>query len=244
MADTGYYPGMPYDPERHHRRSIRLRGFDYRTPGLHVVTICTQGKTHLFGDIRDSQMHPNPAGEMVQRTWDKIPTHYSTIDIDAFVVMPNHIHGIILLVPQESDLYPGSDRAVGATPCGCPRTHTDVPGTDDNSIANPTRQIVSKPEHPCGEPGQPRGVAPTGNAARLSLPDVVHRFKTLTTKRYSDGVTQLGWTPYEGKLWQRNYYERVVRNQRDLDKFRRYIDANPGRWFEDPYRIQLLAFIV
>jgi hypothetical protein len=83
---------------------------------LYVVTICTQGKTHLFGDIRDSQMHPNPAGEMVQRTWDEIPTHYSTIDIDAFVVMPNHIHGIILLVPQESDLYPGSDRAVGATP--------------------------------------------------------------------------------------------------------------------------------
>jgi len=67
------------------------------------------------------------------------------------------------------------------------------------------------------------------------LSDVVERFKSLTTKRYGEGVRAEGWTPYDGHLWQRGYYDRVVRNERELDRFRRYIDANPARWFEDPY---------
>jgi REP element-mobilizing transposase RayT len=67
----------------------------------------------------------------------------------------------------------------------------------------------------------------------LSLPDVVHRFKSLTTSRYGDGVRNAGWTPYEGRLWQRNYFERVIRNERELDGLRAYIEANPLRWNED-----------
>ena len=72
-----------------------------------------------------------------------------------------------------------------------------------------------------------------GPTRRLSLPDVVHRFKTLSTMRYGDGVRRSGWTPYDGRLWQRNYYEHIVRNERDLDRFRRYIDENPTRWSSD-----------
>jgi REP element-mobilizing transposase RayT len=105
-------------------------------------------------------------------------------EIDAFVVMPNHIHGIIILV--------------GAGPRACPAL------------------------------GQPQGVAPT-----LSLPDVVHRFKTMTTKRYADGVEQCGWRLFPGRLWQRNYYEHIIRNEGDLDAIRRYIACNPLRWHLD-----------
>jgi REP element-mobilizing transposase RayT len=84
---------------------------------------------------------------------------------------------------------------------------------------------------PCAYPesGQPQGVAPT-----RSLPDVVRRFKSLTTKRYSDGVKQSGWVPFPGKLWQRNYYEHIIRNERSLDRIREYILNNPLRWFFDP----------
>ena len=67
------------------------------------------------------------------------------------------------------------------------------------------------------------------------MSDVVERFKSLTTKRYGDGVRTQGWPPYDGHLWQRGFYDRIVRNQYDLGKFRRHIDANPARWFEDPY---------
>jgi putative transposase len=175
---------MPYDPEIHHRRSIRLRGFDYRTPGLYVVTICTEHRLHLFGEVVDGEMQPSPAGEMVEQTWDEMPSAYPGVDIDAFVAMPNHVHGIVFLVPQHTDLYP---------------------------------------------------MSPTGIPRRLSLSDVVERFNSLTTKRYGEGVMEQGWPPYDGRLWQRGYYDRIVRNEYDLNKFRRYIGANPARWFEDPY---------
>ena len=87
--------------------------------------------------------------------------------------------------------------------------------------------------HGDGE-GQPRGVART-------LPDVVHRFKTMTTKRYIDGVKQDGWAPFPAKLWHRNYYEHIVRNEKELDRIREYIINNPRQWeldSENPNRIQ------
>jgi hypothetical protein len=79
------------------------------------------------------------------------------------------------------------------------------------------------------EPGQARGPAPT----RLSLADVVHRFKTMTTKRYADGVKQSGWSPFRGRLWQRNYYEHIIRDESAFNRLRRYIDENPLRWASD-----------
>ncbi|OYT72620.1 MAG: hypothetical protein CFK48_02500 [Armatimonadetes bacterium CP1_7O] len=93
---------------------------------------------------------------------------------------------------------------VGAGPCTCPDT---------------------------GQPfdmGQPQGVAPT-----MSLGDIVHRFKTMTTKRYADGVKQLGWPPFRGRLWQRNYYEHIIRNEESLQRIREYILTNPLRWHLD-----------
>ncbi|WP_242632684.1 transposase [Thiothrix fructosivorans] len=86
-----------YNPDLHHRHSIRLHGYDYSQNGLYFVTICTHNRECLFGDIRDGEMHPNDAGKMIQRVWDEIPNHYPGIGIEHFVVMPNHIHGIITL---------------------------------------------------------------------------------------------------------------------------------------------------
>jgi putative transposase len=89
---------------------------------------------------------------------------------------------------------------------------------------------------PCGRPdsdnGQARGPAPTENTP-LSLADVVHRFKTMTTKRYADGVKQIGWPAFAGRLWQRNYYERVIRNEDELNEIRQYIVDNPAKWDTD-----------
>ncbi|GAB4356736.1 MAG: hypothetical protein Kow0060_09640 [Methylohalobius crimeensis] len=158
-------------------------------------------------------MRLNDAGRMVQTVWGSIPASYADIETDAFIIMPNHIHGIIAIV--------------GAGPCACP-----------DSCA-------------CPDPGQPRGVAPTGHgqsgrgqprgvAPTLSLPDVVHRFKTMTTKRYTDGVKQHGWPPFPGKLWQRNYYERIIRNENELNRIREYIIHNPLKWEDDPENPNIL----
>ena len=117
--------------ENQHRRSIRLRGYDYSRAGAYFITICTQHRKRLFGDIVADAMILNDAGRMIQTVWDEIPLHYVGTDIDEFVIMPNHIHGIIIIV--------------GAPPRGCP-----VIGGQENvqPLANDyTRQK-----------GQPQGV--------------------------------------------------------------------------------------
>ena len=180
-----------YNPDIHHRRSIRLHNYDYSQSGMYFVTLCTQNRECLFGEIVDGQMQLNDVGKMVRAVWDEIPAHYPGIDVDEFVIMPNHIHGITVIV--------------GAGPRACP----DSTKTQTN--------------------GQPQGVAPTG----LPLSGVVQRFKTMTTKRYADGVEQSGWPPFPAKLWQRNYWEHVVRNEPELDRIREYIQNNPGQWESD-----------
>lgn len=181
-----------------HRRSIRLRDYDYAKGGAYFVTFVIQDRKCLFGTIAGGQILPNDAGRMVQTVWDSLPSHYAGVESDAFVVMPNHIHGIISLV--------------GTEPCAR-----------------------------SAEKGQPQGVAPTMDRTALSLPDVVHRFKTSTTKRYVDGVKQLGWRGFSGRLWQRNYFEHVIRSEDSLTRIRLYILDNPARWEfdrENPFATQ------
>ena len=139
-----------------HRRSIRLQNYDYKRSGAYFVTMVTQNRACLFGDVVNGRLQLNDAGQMIQAIWDQLPQHYPSVETDAFVIMPNHVHGIIALV------------GVGAC--------ADIQSG-----------------------GQPQGVAPTNDPRPkhdavhvLSLADTVHRFKTLTTKRYIDGVKQFG----------------------------------------------------
>ncbi len=150
---------------------------------------------------------------MIQTVWDEIPIHYTGTEIDEFVVMPNHIHGIIVIV--------------GATPCGCPDPGVGTSGQNNGQAQGPGNNGRAQ------ENGQPRGVAPTGNTGTLSLGDIVHRFKTMTTKRYADGVKQLGWQSFAGKLWQRNYWEHIIQNEMELNRIREYIHDNPSQWESD-----------
>ena len=248
---------------RHHRRSIRLRGYDYTRPGAYFVTVCVQDRECLLGQIADGEMRLSEAGRMVQSAWDALPAHYPGVDIDEFVVMPNHIHGIIVL----------NDPNVGATPRGCPdrdSTNGDCADHDfpDDPTANtmngqargPAPTVVDGrmmnvvgatprgcPDHDCPDDaavdvvdGQARGPAPTvgvdgttDDAVRLSLPDVVHRFKSFTTAQYRHGVKNNGWPPFPRRLWQRNYYEHIIRSEDEFDRIRRYITENPARWALD-----------
>jgi putative transposase len=204
---------MMFHPERYHRRSIRLKGYDYRQAGAYFVTICTQDRAFLFGYVAHGEMRLNEAGKMVCDAWNDLPAFYLGVQTDAFIVMPNHIHGIIILAEADPRVCPAQP-SVGVGP----------------------RAYPGQPQ----EMGQPQGVAPT-----LGLPDVVHRFKTMTTKRYADGVKRLGWEPFRGRLWQRNYYEHIIRNEESLNRIREYILTNPMRWAldrENPHRVGVDEF--
>ena len=143
-------------------------------------------------------MRLNEAGQMVHNIWNDLPVRYPDIETDEFVVMPNHVHGIIVIV--------------GAGPCACPGIH-------------------ARPESCTAQPqtGQPQGVAPT----TLSLPDTVHHFKSFTTAEYRNGVRLQHWPPFNSKLWQRNYYEHIIRSEDEMNRIRTYIIENPAKWAED-----------
>ena len=157
---------------------------------------------------------------MVTEIWDQIPEHYAGADIGEFVVMPNHIHGIIFIVdvgadPRVRPIPGGQSQGIGGQSQGI--------GGQLQGIGGQLQGIGGQLQ---GIEGQSQGIAPT-------LPNVIQRFKTLTTKRYIVGANHLGWRPFDGKLWQRNYYERVIRTEKELNQVRQYIIDNPANWVSD-----------
>jgi len=178
-------PSEPTLRSRPHRSPLRLPDFDYSTPGAYFITVCTYHRTCLLGDVRHDRVLLTDIGSMVNSAWSELPSHYPALQTDAFVVMPNHVHGIIFLTGEE------------------PRPS-------------------SPPD------GRAREPAPT-----FGLLDVVHRFKTLTTRRFAEFGHASGSRPVYRHLWQRSFYEHVVRDDATLLRIREYIPNNPLAWALD-----------
>ena len=178
---------MTYNPEIHHRRTIRLRDYDYSQSGAYFLTICIQDRECLFGNVVNGEMQLHEAGKAIQKWWDETAIKFKNIELDESVVMPNHFHGVIFIV--------GADLRV------CP----DINNDDKN-----------KGEH-------------TGSP----LHKIVQWFKTMTTNEYIRGIKLFDWSPFNGKLWQRNYYEHIIRNDAEMNRIREYILNNPLQWDSD-----------
>ena len=171
---------VPYDPHKHHRRSIRLKGYDYALAGAYFVTICTHKRQPLFGKIVDGKMRLSLLGQLVYAEWQKTAVIRPNIYLDAFVVMPNHLHGIIVIFM-----------------------------IDD---AGETRQVVP------------------ATLQKGSLGAIVGQFKSKVTKRYRRFRKN-----DDSPIWQRNYYEQIIRNERHLTAVQQYIHNNPANWVNDDY---------
>lgn len=179
------------------RRPLRLPGYDYSQTGVYFLTVAVQRRSCLFGEVIGQQMHLSAAGEMACRVWQALPERFPII-FDAFVVMPNHMHGLV-----------GIDFGLGA---GAPLVGARPPFHRDQDRAA-TR------------------VAPT--PGRVALGDVIGAYKSLVTVEYIRGVQELNWPPFDGRLWQRRYYEHIVRNEESLNHLRQYVQDNPARWALD-----------
>ena len=178
---------MNDEPPQPRRRSIRLKGFDYTEPGAYFVTIVTQDRSCLFGEVVDGHMELNSAGVVITRWWLELTRKFTTVEADAYIVMPNHCHGIIVI----------ADPTVGADLCV----------------------------------GPPNGR--TGAHAGAPLPTIIQWFKTMTTNDYMRGVRRFGWPTFRGQLWQRSYFEHIIRDADSLTRIRQYIIDNPARWAFD-----------
>jgi len=167
------------------RRSLRLPEYDYGFTGTYFVTICTKGRISIFGVIVHGSVMLNEYGEIVAACWADLPHHYPNVLVDCFIVMPNHLHGLI----EITDKRPVN--SVGA-------------------------------QHAAPEAYSPRTVRPGSLAA------IVRSVKAASTRR----INLLSKTPSR-TIWQRNYYEHVVREESELEHVREYIVNNPSRWADD-----------
>ena len=177
---------MTYDSFRHHRRSIRMKKYDYASNGAYFVTVCSKNRENFFGDVQQGEMVLNSFGTIIQSVWEKLPQRFPEIELDEFVIMPNHIHGIIAIV--------------GA---GFPRP---------NLI-----QIAGEETSPLRKP---------------ALGHIIAYLKYISAKRVNELRGLAGWP-----IWQRNYYERIVRSDRELNSIRQYIRNNAQRWNLDPENV-------
>ena len=228
-----------FDPDCQHRRSLRLRGYDYTQAGAYFVTIVIQDRACLFGDVVDGHMRLNDAGRMVAAEWDALCARFMNIGQDAFVVMPNHIHGVIVITGTTGTdgstvgaaLVRARSGTVGRTAgaiVGAPLV--GARSTTGNETTGATVGAPLVGARSTGATGASRAttrVAPT-------LGKIVGAFKSLTTVAYTRGVKTHGWSPFRGRLWQRNYFEHIVRNEESLHRIRQYIADNPAHWTDDP----------
>ncbi|MEH0157482.1 transposase [Limibacter armeniacum] len=201
---------MPYDPQKHHRRSIRLKGYDYSQAGLYFITTCVQNRKYLFGKINNGEMILNDAGKMIETEWLDLKNRFPNIELHEFVVMPNHFHSIL-----EIQNTPVRAPLVGAL--GADAQDVDIRNNGDNETQH---------SHMKGQQGL---------SQQKTVGDMMDAFKSITTVEYIRGVKQMGWQPFDGKLWQRNYYEHIIRNEAACQRIVAYIINNPVNWDKDKF---------
>ncbi len=195
------------------RKTLRLSGYDYSQVGYYFVTICTQERESYLGDVIEENMLLNDAGRMVGRIWGELPERFGFVEMDEFVIMPNHLHGIVVIDPGDHKNFPCGDRSL----------------TGEHKVRPYNNQLKCRRGEPC--------VRPLSGTKECSLGRVIQGFKSITTHEYSIGVNNHQWSEFNKRLWQRNYYERVIRTERELEEIREYIVENPVKWDADENNI-------
>jgi putative transposase len=197
----------------HIRRSIRLAGYDYCLAGVYFVTMVSHGREEIFGEITDEEMRLNENGKIAEAGWEEIPGHFPMVELGEWVVMPNHVHGIIVINEIVGERHE-EIRARHASPQRASPLPVRPPQMERATHASPPR-------------GTPRG----------SIGAIVGSYKSAVSKR----INQLRHTP-GAPVWQRNYYDHIIRDEKDWERIHTYISANPAQWVRDeenPERIKL-----
>ena len=216
---------MTYDPNIHHRRSIRLKDYDYTQSGAYFITLVTYQRNQIFGEVINGEMQLSVPGQIVRAEWMRSIGIRKEIQLyeDEFVVMPNHVHGIIWIVEVEGMGSIRFKEDGGLIIEGGARRAPQQP-----SPQQPSPQPSSKPS-PVGADGiHPIGIRPDGIFHRKpkSLGSFLAGFKASVTSRARN---ELNMTD----IWQRNYYEHIIRNEIEFEKIWAYIENNPRQWQSD-----------
>lgn len=199
---------MSYNPEIHHRKSIRLKGYDYSEAGLYFITICTQNRKHLFGEIKEGKMILNEYGKIAFTEWEKTEEIRNNCLLHEFIIMPNHIHGIIELLFKK-----GEGKDIGKFKSPSQTIGSIIRGFKIATIKR-IKDLILNNNSSTGE----LQFAPTKDFA--------------PTKKFAptEEIKSLNF-----KIWQRNYYEHIIRNEKSYQNISNYIMNNPQKWLDDKF---------
>ena len=249
------------NPKYPNRKSIRLKGYDYSQAGLYFITICTQYRKHLFGEIvgadpcvcpqtgADLRVYPqtgpqmilNGAGKMITRWYYELENKFIDIKCHEMVVMPNHIHFIIentgLSTKTNDEIYVGADLGVCPNKTG---EHNNKKTGEHNNKKTDEHNNNKTGEHNNKKTGEHNNKKTdehnnkkTDEHVGSPLPTIVQWFKTMTTNEYIRGVKNGQYPRFEKRVWQRNYWEHIVRNENEYLRISQYIINNPAKWAQD-----------
>ncbi len=194
---------MAYNPNIHHRRSIRLKGYDYSQAGLYFITICCKNRMCRFGKIENGKMILNEFGNIAYNEWVKTPELRPQIELDAFIVMPNHIHGILKINEIGRGELHSPDNKTGDN-----KTPDNKPGECNSHLRSPSNNVGA----------------------------IIRGYKSSVTKQINNlGDNGKGVCDTPQQLWQRNYYEHIIRNEQSYQTISEYIINNPSKWSDDKF---------
>jgi len=206
---------MTYNPDKHHRRSIRLDGYDYSQPCIYFITLCTYNRECLFGEILNGEMRLNEFGKMTQQCWLEIPNHFPQTQLDEYIIMPDHIHGIIVL-----------NDFVGVQNVGAKIVGAKIVGTKNVGAKNFSPLPMPTPEPtPLPMPTPEQNITPFRSPSK-TIGSIIRGFKIGVTKWFRQNTDIY-------VVWQRNFYEHIIRNEDELNRIRQYIIDNPKKWKTD-----------
>jgi REP element-mobilizing transposase RayT len=252
---------MEYNPDIHHRRSIRLKGYDYSQEGMYFITICVQNRDCLFGEIvtnvgadlgvcpnditehnegehegspqpgSPQRMKLNDAGKMVEKWVHELENKFPDIKCGEFVVMPNHFHCIIINTSGNTGNDMESVAHGGAPLRGRSISDEHRPISDEHRPISDEHRPISDEHRPISDEINKYG--PDNKKYNVTIGDVLDWFKTMSTNEYIRGVKTLGWRRFDGKLWQRNYWEHIIQDDQSFENILKYIINNPQNWDND-----------
>lgn len=226
---------MAYNPQKHHRRSIRLKDYDYSSPGKYFINLCAQNRECRFGKVVNKKMILNAAGTMIDEWWKKVPEKFPNAVLDVYQIMPNHFHSIVGITEWKPEIHSQTNVRADRRESSKPDTENVGadprigPGKndDDNGDVDGVYQGDHAGSRPTGSP------QPEFEPKPASVDGIVQWFKSMNTNEYIRGVKKGIYPRFNRRLWQRNYYEHIIRDEKSLERIRDYIINNPAKWDED-----------
>ncbi|MDJ0798285.1 MAG: transposase [Calothrix sp. MO_167.B12] len=223
---------MKYNLYIHNRQSIRLREYDYSQPGAYFITICTQHKECNLGELINGEIQFTVRGMIASVFWLEISHHFPNVELDQFILMPNHIHGIIFIedknIAETSTMGGETPTMGGETPIM--GGETPIMGGETPPLRKGKTPTMGEVSSTMGGETPSGGETPPLRKGKTTLGQIVAYYKYRTTKI----INQIDETPGQ-RIWQRNFYDRIIRTEKALHIMRQYIATNPQRWNKDLY---------